>query len=108
MDNSRTPKKPAKGTIERKVRELLEEPYWLKDLKVDEVYFRTQDDCDGDLKEGIGVSIDRQGDIFVRTTQGVMSDCRFRTCGGGGRSLRVRNALLMLAEAIRLDNLEKP
>ncbi len=33
---------------------------------------------------------------------------RFRTFIGGGQSPRVRNALLILAEAIRLDNKDRP
>lgn len=38
----------------------------------------------------------------------VLDPFAFRTAGGGGRSLRTRNALMLLAEAIRLDNLERP
>jgi len=35
-------------------------------------------------------------------------EVQFCTFAGGGRSKRTREALIMLAEAIRLDNLETP
>lgn len=93
--------------VEDRIKTLLEEPFWPETLKAGESYFRTHDDCDGDLGQGISVSVDPQGDVWVNTTTR-RSYCRFRTFFGGGMSLRVRNALLILAEAIRLDNEERP
>ena len=93
--------------VEQRIKALLEEPFWPKTLKAQESYFRTHDDCDGDLGQGVSVTIDPQGDVWLDTTT-KMCPCRFRTFFGGGQSLRVRNALLILAEAIRLDNEERP
>ncbi len=78
--------------------------YWPKELKTNSEYFRTQDDCDGDLSNGLSVTIDIMGDVWVTTTK---NSCRFRmTAGGGGLSPAVRNALLVLAMAIEKDNKE--
>jgi len=52
------------------------------------------------------VIFDRMGDAYLSTGSG--KDIRFRTYGGGGMSLRTRAALLILAEAIRLDNEDRP
>lgn len=94
--------------VESRIKALLDEPFWPKTLKTEESYFRTHDDCDGDLGQGVSVTIDPQGDVWLNTTTPKMTSCRFRTFFGGGQSLRVRNALLLLAEAIRLDNEERP
>ena len=67
--------------------------------------FVSHDDCDGEL-EGIRVTIGADGDVWVM----VMSDrhrrgVRYRMpMTGGGRYPKVRNALLILAEAIRQTN----
>ena len=98
----------SKKPIEKQVKSLLEDNYWLTTLNTRVSYFRTQDDCDGNMKEGISVAFSPDGDAWVETTQRAMGMCRFRMAVGGGQSLRVRNALLILAEAIRLDNEERP
>jgi hypothetical protein len=95
--------------VEEQIKEILEGHFWLPTLRTDENYFRTQDDCDGDLNEGIGVSVDQMGDVWVQAHVRPMNVCRYRMpMVGGGRSHRVRNALLILAEAIRLDNADNP
>lgn len=77
--------------------------YWPKQLKTNTEYFRVQDDCDGDMNNGLSVTIDVMGDVWIQTT----SLCRFRMIsGGGGLSPAVRNALLVLAMAIEKDNKE--
>ena len=89
----------------KQIRKILETPFWPETLKTDTRYFRTHDDCDGNTHKGIEVIVDQQGDVWVAmpSMEGLES-CRFRTWVGGGASLRVRNAMLILAEAIRLDN----
>jgi hypothetical protein len=67
-------------------------------------YERTQDDCDGDTADTVLVTLDPFGDVYASTTKPGFK--RFRAPGGGGNSQRVRRALLILAEAIRLDNEE--
>jgi hypothetical protein len=64
---------------------------------------RTQDDCDGDLKGAISVTIMPDGDVHLRFLK--PGSKRFRTFAGGGESQRTRRALVILAEAMRLDNL---
>ena len=54
-----------------------------------------------EMGSGVSVVFSPDGDAWVTTDP---RGCRFRTYAGGGTSLRVRNALLMLAMAIKLDN----
>lgn len=85
---------------------LLEGAYWPGTLASQQAYVRIQDDCDGDLTQCLSVGFGQDGDAWIQT-HGPMG-LRFRTSGGGGMSLRVRNALLVLAEAIRRDNEDRP
>ena len=39
----------SKQPIEKQIKALLEDNYWLTTLNTKEAYFRTQDDCDGDM-----------------------------------------------------------
>ena len=79
--------------------------YWPEELEAEKYFFRTQDDCDGDLSSGIGVVVDAQGDVWVETVSKSLESCRYRMpLIGGGMSPRVRNALVLLALAIKLDN----
>ena len=93
------------GNPQEVARKILDTPFWPESIEAREIYFRTHDDCDGDLSKGIQVVFSDDGDAHIRTC---MEGCRFRTWGGGGMSLRVRNALLLLALAINMDNEEHP
>jgi hypothetical protein len=68
------------------------------------LYGRFHDDHDGTYEGSIGVSFSRDGDahVFVsRSKSG--TPLRFRTILGGGASPRTRNALVLLALAMKLD-----
>ena len=91
-------------SMDEKVVELLEGNFWLEGLQANRAYFRSHDDCAGESESGIEVYFDQFGDGYIKTPMLRYGTCRFRTQGGGGKSLRVRNALMILAEAIRLDN----
>jgi len=94
--------------MKEKIKEVLETPYWIPTLKSDKSYFIANDDCDGNSHEGITVTIDYQGDAWISVNgKKGYETCRIRTFAGGGHNHRTRNALMILAEAIRLDN-EKP
>lgn len=89
---------------------LLEEPFWLSTLQTNVLYQRFEDDS---RRGYIGVTFSPDSDgwieIFSKPDPNEGNSVfRFRTYFGGGQSLRVRNALMVLAEAIRLDNVEKP
>jgi hypothetical protein len=102
--------------LTKETRRVLEGAFWIQDLQPEVSYGRIHDDHDGTNEGVLSVSIDRQGDAFISIQsrnrgpgRNQFSDMlRFRTSGGGGMSLRVRNALMVLAEAIRLDNEERP
>lgn len=88
---------------------LLEKDFWISTLAPDQVYTRLQDDRDGHTGEEhqLRVYIAQDADLHVFLPYSFES-LRFRNYIGGGRSLRVRNALLVLAEAIRRDNESRP
>ncbi|MFM0742164.1 hypothetical protein PQQ51_33490 [Paraburkholderia xenovorans] len=83
---------------------LLESPFWPGTLSPDVIYARVHDDSDGQRGDDhqIAVMIGRDADAYVLLPG--MASLRFREPMGGGLSPRVRNALIVLAEAIRRDN----
>jgi hypothetical protein len=93
-------------SVSRALNTLLERAYWVPTIQADTHYSRLQDDTDGSTaaEHDLTVFIDFQGDVWMNRH----GDLRFRTLAGGGSSLRVRNALMVLAEAIRRDNEERP
>lgn len=82
--------------------------YWLQTLDTRAAYTRRHDDTDGkrDHEQDLTVMIGPDGDCWVEAGGGQM--LRFRAWSGGGKSLRTRQALMILAEAIRLDNSDHP
>ena len=90
------------------VRVVLEEPYWLSELSSEDYYERVHDDHDGTFEGRLGVTISVDGDVWVTTGIPPQRLLRFRNYYGGGQSLRVHNALKILALAIKLDNEEYP
>lgn len=89
------------------VRRVLGGSFWISDLKAMEVYSRLHDDHDGTFTGHLAVALLSNGDAVV-SIEGAHS-LRFRDAmSGGGRSPRVRNALMILAYAIELDNEEDP
>lgn len=92
------------------VKELLGENFeWPENLRSNESYVRMHDDHDGTFDGMLHVTIGPDGDAWVKTTGTKQcQSLRFRTHGGGGSSLLVRNALVLLAEAIRLESEHVP
>jgi|KBSSwiStaDraftv2_1062776.scaffolds.fasta_scaffold00022_225 hypothetical protein len=94
------------------------ESFWPLTSVEDGVLERLHDDHDGTYQGKIGVLRAPDGDMHVYVSSrphgsqlmpgGTSEWLRFRTSGGGGRSLRTHNALRILAEAIRLDAIEDP
>lgn len=99
---------PTELAIDRALNTLLEHAHWPKTLAVKNGYTRRQDDTDGetDHSHDLTVSLSVDGDAWIATGYGL--PLRFRTDMGGGMSQRTRNALLVLAEAIRRDNADRP
>lgn len=95
--------KSKKENIEKLVSRILEESFWLADLQTDTTYERQ---CD-DTNDKILLRFDRDGDAWMRTTNLSNEPLMFRmNFIGGGKSLRTRNALLILALAMKMDNEE--
>lgn len=71
--------------------------------------FRTHDNCDGDTRQGISVTMDPMGDIYISVRPGSLArSVRFRTPGGGTMSPNVHTALSNVIDAIDLDNKMRP
>lgn len=87
-------------------KKLLEASFWPDALRAETGYRRLHDDHDGTYQGWLGVYFDRMGDAYL-SIDGSPA-LRFRTWGGGGMSERTRNALVLLAEAIRMDNEDRP
>lgn len=86
---------------------LLDEPFWLSSLDAERCYYaRQHDDTDGKPDGVLAVTFGPDGDAYVSID--FHPTLRFRTWTGGGSSPRTRNALIVLAEAIRLDNEDRP
>jgi hypothetical protein len=106
------PKKKPKlkqDDIPQIVHELLESYFWLPTLAANTRYARLQDDHDGTREGWLAVTIGEDGDAWVDPLEPSAGGLRFRIpLHGGGMSQRTRTALVILAEAIRLDNEEKP
>jgi hypothetical protein len=90
-------------------RRVLENPFWIPDLTTQECYSRLHDDHDGTCTGTINVKFSEDGDAWLSViAEHNGQSLRFRSLFGGGMSQRVRNALMILALAIKLDNEEKP
>ena len=94
--------------LQKDARRVLEHPFWISDLQTSEVYERIHDDHDGTKEGRLMVQFTLDGDVWITTDKHQGHSMRFRTFGGGGQSQRVRNALMILALAIKLDNEEHP
>lgn len=99
---------PSQERLLKDVQRVLNNPLGIPDLKVREVYSRIHDDHDGTYEGNIRVMFGPDGDGWVETYHPHNGSLRFRNFFGGGQSLRVLNALLILAYAIKLDNEDRP
>jgi hypothetical protein len=85
------------------IRTLLESYFWPEALDPRMRYVRLHDDHDGKGEGRLSIVIGDDGDAWVETDGS--EPLRFRMpSSGGGRSPYTRTALVILAEAIRLDN----
>lgn len=102
-------KEPSQLAVQRAMSTLLEGFYFPNTLAANKHYSRVHDDCEGvkDYSQSLSVIIAHDSDVWI--TIGGFTSLRFRVPFiGGGMSPRVRNGLLVLAEAIRRDNEEIP
>lgn len=94
---------------EKKIEKLLQAIPWPEILSSQVLYSRLHDDHDGDYQGEIRLSFSPDGDAWIETTNNRLGgSLRFRTTFGGTMSPRVRNALVILAFAIKMDNEERP
>ncbi len=98
---------PSQVAVDRALNTLLERMWWPQTLQPQQAHSRVHDDCDGDRSQTLTVYLGHDLDAHVMVDGSNLS-LRFRAPLGGGASPRVRNALLVLAEAIRRDNEERP
>lgn len=99
---------PSELSVSRALNVLLEGSYFPSSLQPNSAHSRRHDDTDGEtgLEQDLTVAISQDCDAWIVAGGG--KTLRFRNWFGGGMSLRTRNALLVLAEAIRRDAEERP
>lgn len=93
--------------IEKDIKIILNSNFCLTELDVNTIYERLHDDDDGKMEGYLKVIMSINGDLWVETDRPTGKFLRFRNYFGGGNSLRVNNALKILALAIKQDNEEK-
>lgn len=100
---------PSRERLVKDVHRVLKHPFFIPDLTTRQAYIRLHDDHDGTGQGSIIVSFSEDGDAWIEVDPSHdRAPLRFRSFFGGGMSLRVRNALMILALAIKLDNEEHP
>ncbi|KKP68105.1 MAG: hypothetical protein UR66_C0008G0013 [Candidatus Moranbacteria bacterium GW2011_GWE1_35_17] len=91
---------------------ILEDSYWIETVDIGKLYKQRQDDIDGSDEpiQYLALGIDSSGnsDIHIAIYPGKHRELRFRNSFGGGKSERVRKALIIVMEAIRRDNEKNP
>lgn len=94
-------------SLSRALNTLLERPMHIAALSPGHAYTRRHDDTDGrtDPSQELTVHLAKDSDAWIWIDGQTL---RFREIFGGGHSPRTRNALLVLAEAIRRDNEQFP
>lgn len=99
---------PTPLAVTRAMNTLIEGEYWPATLSTEGAYVRRHDDTNGEtgIEQELAVTFSPDGDAWIMLPG--MTSLRFRTWAGGGMSLRVRKGLMVLAEAIRRDNAERP
>jgi hypothetical protein len=99
---------PTAVAVNRAMNTLIEGEYWPATLSTQGAYVRRHDDTNGEtgIEQELAVTFSPDGDAWVMLPG--FTSLRFRTWAGGGCSLRVRKGLMVLAEAIRRDNAERP
>lgn len=95
-----------KTTTEKQLRKILDGCIVLQSVNDRGIHSRVHDDHDGTFEGQLTVAMGPDGDMYLWLDR--PQAVRFRNFSGGGASLRVHNALRILAEAIRLDNLDRP
>lgn len=100
---------PSELSVSRALNTLLEGYYAPPEAlrKHEGAFTRRHDDTDGErgIEQELTVEFSPDGDAWVLLAD---RSLRFRTVEGGGMSPRVQRALVVLAEAIRRDNEERP
>ena len=103
------------GCMSVKREPLVFEPHWPDGINAGKAYRIACDDNGRNGGSWAQVLVDAQGDVYLSVQDweempagaSSLNPCiRNRTLAGGGRNTRTRQALLWLAEAIRLDNEE--
>ena len=94
---------------EEVIRAILEKPFWPPEARTNVGYRRFGDDNNSTLTVSFSNDSDGWIEVFEhKDPEEPMYGLRFRTFFGGGQSERTRNALLILARAIALDNKDRP
>ena len=85
------------------IKDILENPFWLDEIESNMVY-QTEDDDSPPGEAWLQVVFSIDGDAWVaKITDSPIKSIRKRTYAGGGKDHRTRQALMILAYAMKLD-----
>lgn len=94
-------------TRQQQIKDILESSFWLDEIESTVVY-QTEDDDSPPNEAWLQVVFSNDGDAWVaKITDSPIKSIRKRTHAGGGRDLRTRQALMILAYAMKLDAVDK-
>lgn len=93
-----------KQNLSENIKNFLDDMGWPETLSTNEIY-TTEDDDSEPGKGNLMIQFSNDGDAWVNIfTDPPYKSIRKRTFIGGGKDEYTRKALLILAEAIRIDN----
>jgi len=88
------------------IKRFLDKPFWLPTLDPHAAYEREPDGTNDTGDQRVTVSFGPKGEACL--TVGNSEPVSFQNYMGNGASIRTHAALMVLAEAIRLDNVDRP
>lgn len=102
---------PSGARLIKDLARIFKHPIWPPALRPMTEYSRIRDDHDGAWEGKLVVMFSEDGDAYIHIEGKDFQSSqilRFRTMAGGGNSPHTRNALMYLAEAMRLDEEKRP
>lgn len=90
------------------IKKMLENPFWIEGLETGTAYETHDDDTPDCTVAILRVMFSQDGDAWVaKLTDPAYASIRKRTSIGGGKDLRTRQAIMILAYAMKLDKEER-
>jgi len=94
--------------MDKIIKDILENPFWIPGLESKTQYSTHDDDTPDSTVAILSIIFSDDGDAWVaKWTDPSHASIRKRTHAGGGKDLRTRQAIMILAFAMKLDEEER-